>query len=266
MTPPLRASAPRATDARGERSSGAAEDADVRRLRIVADALDQAGVRWWLDHGTLLGLVRDAELLPWDDDLDVSFHYADHAQVVTALVRCKHELRARMIVTERGVKLVPHARTERTLDITSYAEDGSDLVKCFVRARRGAGGRARRWRAALLHGPFTRIEALLHGLDRRLWSGGRRWPERVGRVLVALVAWPAVLRERFGTHEPSRVPRSLLERRERRTWFGQALWVPGDAEGYLEHRYGADWRTPQRAWTWWDDDRTVSAAPRATSR
>ncbi len=266
MTPILCASPPTAVEARGEWSRGTAEDADVRRLCIVADALDQAGVRWWLDHGTLLGLVREGELLPWDDDLDVSFHRADHARVVTAFVRCKHDLQARMIVTTRGVKLVPHAERERILDIASYVEDGSHLVKHFVRARRGEGGRTRQWRAALLHGPFTRVEALLHGLDRRLWSGGRHWPERLSRVLVALVAWPAVLRERFGTHEPSRVPRSLLERREQRTWFGKDLWVPGDAEPYLRYRYGADWRTPQRAWTWWDDDRTVSAAPRPSAR
>lgn len=237
-------------------------DGDVRRLRLVASALDAAGVRWWVDHGTLLGLVREGGFLPWDDDLDLSFHRVDHARVVEALVERKAALRARMVVTGRGVKLVPHAAHERILDISSYAEEGADLVKCFVRARRGHAGQARRWRDAL-HRPFAWVDAQLHGLDRRLWAADRLWPAAVGRPLIALVAWPAIVRERVGTHQESRVPRSLLEQRERRTWFGQALPVPADAEGYLSHRYGTDWSVPRRDWTWWDDDRTVTTEPPA---
>ncbi len=236
----------------------AALDGDIRRLRVVADALDDAGVHWWVDHGTLLGLVREGGFLPWDDDLDLSFRRCDHAEVVAAVLRHKPELRARMIVTARGVKLLPHSENERVLDISSYVPQGDELVKTFVRARRGHGGRTRRW-SALLYVPFALIETYLHGLDRHLWAPGRRWPAALGRTLIALVAWPAVLRERAGIQQLSKVPKSLLERRERRVWYGAALPVPSDAAGYLEHRYGADWRTPRRTWTWWDDDHTVAS-------
>ncbi len=34
--------------------------------------LRQAGIPYFVDHGTLLGLLRDGDLLPWDDDLDLS--------------------------------------------------------------------------------------------------------------------------------------------------------------------------------------------------
>jgi len=245
---------PEATTARAPRVD--TTDADVRRLRIVADALGEAGVHWWVDHGTLLGLVRDGGFLPWDDDLDVSFNRAEHARVVRALLEHKPALRARMIVTGRGVKLVPHAANERTHDISSYAREGADVVKHFVRFRRGHEGRSRPWRE-WLHGPFDALDRALQALDAWLWDGDRRWPTPIGRALVALVGWPAVMRERAGTHEVSRVPAELLERHEHRAWFDMGVPIPADVERYLRYRYGADWQVPRRTWTWWDDDRTV---------
>eukprot|EP01062_Namystynia_karyoxenos_P016270 TRINITY_DN15937_c0_g1_i1.p1 TRINITY_DN15937_c0_g1~~TRINITY_DN15937_c0_g1_i1.p1 ORF type:complete len:647 (+),score=140.24 TRINITY_DN15937_c0_g1_i1:87-1943(+) len=50
----------------------------VRRLLwVLADLLAEAGVRWWLDWGSLLGSVRDQVLIPWDTDGDVAIHAGD---------------------------------------------------------------------------------------------------------------------------------------------------------------------------------------------
>jgi phosphorylcholine metabolism protein LicD len=40
-------------------------------LEITA-ALDAAGIVYMLDAGTLLGVVRDGDLIPWDSDIDIS--------------------------------------------------------------------------------------------------------------------------------------------------------------------------------------------------
>ena len=41
-------------------------------LRCVAEILEGNGVEYWLEGGTLLGIVREQRLLPWDNDLDIS--------------------------------------------------------------------------------------------------------------------------------------------------------------------------------------------------
>ncbi len=51
--------------------------ADLRKdslvmLRDVKAVLDEGGVRYWLDFGSLLGAVRDGRTIPWDDDFDLS--------------------------------------------------------------------------------------------------------------------------------------------------------------------------------------------------
>jgi lipopolysaccharide cholinephosphotransferase len=47
-------------------------------LFTVTSLLDTNNIPYHLEGGTLLGIVRDQELLPWDDDVDISvpFEYA----------------------------------------------------------------------------------------------------------------------------------------------------------------------------------------------
>lgn len=39
-------------------------------LRII-DIFDEKGIRYWVDDGTLLGIIRDGDLIPWDNDIDL---------------------------------------------------------------------------------------------------------------------------------------------------------------------------------------------------
>ena len=41
-------------------------------LKDIKKVLDEGGVRYWLDFGTLLGAVRHGRSMPWDGDFDVS--------------------------------------------------------------------------------------------------------------------------------------------------------------------------------------------------
>ncbi len=45
----------------------------ARRMLIdTADILNAGKINYFLDAGGLLGLIRDGDLIPWDDDLDLS--------------------------------------------------------------------------------------------------------------------------------------------------------------------------------------------------
>ena len=36
------------------------------------DILNKNNVKYWICHGTLLGLIRDKQLIPWDHDIDIA--------------------------------------------------------------------------------------------------------------------------------------------------------------------------------------------------
>ena len=52
--------------------TGKNHDDAMRLLADVCGALDDAGVKYCLDAGTLLGVIRENRLLPWDNDLDLA--------------------------------------------------------------------------------------------------------------------------------------------------------------------------------------------------
>lgn len=46
-----------------------------RMLKNIAAILDQCKIDYWLEGGTLLGIIRENRLLPWDNDIDISINH-----------------------------------------------------------------------------------------------------------------------------------------------------------------------------------------------
>jgi len=46
-------------------------------LFLSTNFLNKNGIKYYLEGGTLLGIVRDGDLLPWDHDVDISIDYSD---------------------------------------------------------------------------------------------------------------------------------------------------------------------------------------------
>lgn len=58
-------------------------------LDRVTKVFTREGVRYWLESGTLLGVVREQRLLPWDTDLDLAVDSADLPALRRAIRRLR---------------------------------------------------------------------------------------------------------------------------------------------------------------------------------
>lgn len=54
---------------------------DVEGLGEISKILTDAGIVWWADYGTLLGIYRHNGMIPWDHDIDLSILAPDHIVV-----------------------------------------------------------------------------------------------------------------------------------------------------------------------------------------
>lgn len=57
----------------------------VEMLSIVTTHLNSQNLNYYVDAGTLLGIYRDKQLIPWDDDLDIAINADDVDEVNSAL-------------------------------------------------------------------------------------------------------------------------------------------------------------------------------------
>ena len=54
------------------------------------------------------------------------------------------------------------------------------------------------------------------------------------------------------------VPKHYFEKLGTIKFYQVMFSIPSDVEGYLEYRYGKDWKTPKKDWKWWNEDGAVS--------
>jgi lipopolysaccharide cholinephosphotransferase len=92
----------------------------LKMLKDVTDLLDEYGIEYWLEGGTLLGVIRENRLLPWDNDMDISIkeeYYDKLMQIVKSLnyrVRFK-EFEKDDAPFKKGVKRLVKVRNSKFL-------------------------------------------------------------------------------------------------------------------------------------------------------
>lgn len=82
-------------------------DAQIQRKQLLdaIDVLDRHQIVYHLEGGTLLGIVRDGDLLPWDHDTDISIVQSSYG-AMSAVLRDLRSLGWR--ITERYVGREEH--------------------------------------------------------------------------------------------------------------------------------------------------------------
>src|SRR5690625_4960248 len=201
-------------------------DANDRNLWEIVGFLQERQIDFWIDQGTLLGIVRDDALLPWDKDIDISVWEEEFSKVV--------ELRPEL--EEMGYYFELHEYKDCLflsredgyfIEIGRYHIEGEQAV------RKNNGPRIN---------PSERfvkriLNLLPHRLNCRLRDLGRRW-HPVDTVIF-------------------RTPLHYFSEFRSISFRGLRFDVPAKTEEYLAFKYGPDWRTPIREWDFSKQDGSV---------
>jgi len=68
------------------RLEGKNVDIALKMLHDVCTELEKKKADYWLEGGTLLGVIRENRLLPWDNDMDISMYIKDRMKLVKVAI------------------------------------------------------------------------------------------------------------------------------------------------------------------------------------
>ena len=63
-----------------------------QNLHLLINTLEENKIRYWVCHGTLLGIVRDKKLISWDHDIDIGVIESNINRKVLPLILKKKDL------------------------------------------------------------------------------------------------------------------------------------------------------------------------------
>ena len=99
-------------------------------LLKAKEALDEIGIKFWLDYGTLLGVYRDGKLISYDTDVDVGVFLSDYSSKIISAME-KHGFNyERKIVVDNGAYAMEQSFSYRNvkIDLFYYRKEGDKMI------------------------------------------------------------------------------------------------------------------------------------------
>jgi len=230
-------------------------DSMVDSINDVCNILEKYSIKYWLNFGGMLGLVRENRLLPWDNDVEINCWKED-----ISLEKFK------MIVKDLN-KLGYDAYYSTTVGYISIKKDkGVDIAfSCYYRENEMA---IRPHETPKDHGPkkahFLFWIANFMGMSR---SGVirkiqfRSVKSTIKLFIVLLIGTiPTVIRKKLfiyfinrsqksgGVFQKTAIPAKYYDKLRTVKFYDRKIKIPYESESYLEFIYGTEWKTPKENW------------------
>jgi len=212
------------------------------------EILNELGIPYWICHGTLLGLVRDGRLIPWDHDIDLAVWEWDVERPYVTRV-----------LTDAGY-VVKDIDTEGSLHFNKPGGRGVDLNFYRVLSR---DEDSKRELAGVLWkvGARSRLIRLVKNIsERRTYDGPfSRLVDVLRRIRFAFLPtyWSLDKHDLSFRRIGYSTPRAMLDTFEFVEFSGVRCRTPKEAERILAYVYGDDWRTPKVEYDWTEDSASV---------
>lgn len=232
----------------------------LETLKVVRDAFAELNVKFTLAAGTLLGAVREGRFMGWDYDTDLSCSDDSDGSKIPALAQLLSSKGVSVYYSE-ALRCVAVYHKGVTIDIDFWRKDANDLTMPLRFALNKVGKLIYFLEWVLLHTPSASI--------RQDKGNGIKFAE-VRNVLCSIASYmPFFLRKQAAqllrklarlTGNPRglvRVPAHYFRTYGTIKFCGMEFSTPINVEGYLAHRYGAEWRTPQPGWVYYDKAGTI---------
>ena len=232
-------------------------------------------IRYWLDSGSLLGLIRVGQEIAWDSDIDVGIWESETSNTSHALKKLRSRGYRVSWRSYRGLiyGFTIEANNQdllRPIHIHIYFQHGhiawspQTVVAYRQISRADADNGFAPWprtRKALLYLREMARARQTGSLARKIWNYGVCYPAWGSLVMVRNrlerqlwnTLWPFSTMYAIYTWI---IPEYFFSQLEHRTIEDIPIPVPRSPEDYLSTRYN-EWQTPIKDWCYWIDDNCI---------
>ena len=84
----------------------------------VIKLLKKNNISYWLCHGTLLGIIRDNDLIPWDHDIDIAVWYKKNIKEIFKKIMIKENYKIKKKANDDLLTFIK--KGGREIDINFY--------------------------------------------------------------------------------------------------------------------------------------------------
>ena len=209
-----------------------------KNLITLINILTEHKINYWICHGTLLGIIRDKELIPWDHDIDVGIIENKTNRMTLPVILKKRgfkEIKKTFLKNDGMLKFIK--KGGREVDINFYQINNENKT-AFVK-----------W-----HIPKGLLMKVIDAL-----SFAKNYKGNFSRLInffgfseyffLKLKKY-LVLKNYFYSHAGYSHKKDYAIKLIKYNFYGLKIIIPKDFKNYLEDLYGKNWRIPVKNYNW----------------
>ena len=208
-------------------------DMFITMLIMFRDCLQQLGIPYFLDFGTLLGQMRSADLIPWDTDVDVAvpLSFIDDRQVE----RFNRQAEKMGLPIRAGMAF--HCEYNIVRVILPYHHSVPSQVRCTTCARVAANTN---------HSSSDSLykDCLPNHQGKHAWGWDRPWKSHLFIDVLGTYVEEATVNVSAVRHGPETFPVNWIFPLKPCRLSNSEFTCPSNAAQVLTRLYGPDWGIP----------------------
>ena len=225
---------------------------DEEEFHKVCNMLQKKHVNFWICHGTLLGIIREGRLLPWDHDIDFAVWDCEITKDKIIKIFFENGYEEEKIFGD--MDCLHFIGKNKKIDVSFYKTDSQvSSIKWAI-------------------SPNSFISKILLYCIRIIWVGSDKNVKKFDNYfmkvtqiilnkasLVIAIFLPKTFKKilfNFGINMLDYIgysyPNDLMKFRVVE-YNNTKIKIPFDAEKCLELTYGKDWKTPKKKYVWHEE-------------
>lgn len=216
----------------------------------VINIFNQNKIKYWLCHGTLLGIMRDSSLIEWDHDIDLALW--DSLNEKNKIIE---------LMLNNGFALRKGFGIEN--DVISFSRNGGRIVDINFYLRKKLKNSHEKVAYIKWFVPKNIFCKIIDALSKsRKYNGKFKIIIRLFFLFEGFFNYLKLILIKFnffykeiGYSEPE----YLLKNIKKIELDNLSLNIPNEYEKYLEYLYGKNWKTPNRNYIWYKDSTALTS-------